>query len=839
MNRVSKLKEWILCSSALGLLAAAFAPSALADQPFSLAPLETRNTYGEVGMLDMPSAHMAADGDFGFSIGDVANYQRYAVFFQALPWLETSFRYSRVPWWTGSIVYYDRSFGAKVRILNETDGLADVSVGVRDVLGTGVYGGEYITASRHWGPFDATIGLGWGRLAGNTTFPNPLGTLVSSFKVRTPPNNTGQLDIKQYFHGDRTGLFGGLTWQTPVDGLKVMAEYSSDAYSTEAAFPKGLKERTPVNIGLSYVPSPSYGISAGWFYGTTYGITLSLRGNAATTYPQAWRIGVKPPPAAVRTDDERQEALVALKESRAPKVLGATGAFVALPTPEEYQRTSLRQALMVQGLGIRGIEFVGKSVVINARLADADATPCERFARVASATVTTLTDIIVSDLDDPRGRVVFCSSKPQFTRLASADAVAQRDATPGSDDNAKMRAFRQKIRAALDSQYLIYSSMVVGESDIWLYYENYHYREASEAVGRIARVLMKEAPPNIEIFHLVPSNLGVPSEEVTITRSGLERANQFNGADALLGRTVKVRYAVMRPLPDEPDDSYHYPILSVSFDPKLSQHLFDPDKPLQLMVYGDITGLLQIAPGLSLSTQLTGTIWSDYTFDRDAGSELPHVRSDLLQYLKHGKYGIANLEMTYLTRLAPNVFASAHSGLLEDMFAGFGGQVLWRPDNSRFAFGGDLYQVWQRDYHRLFELQKYNVVTGHVSAYYDMPWYDLRTAVHVGQYLAGDRGATFEISRRFSTGVEIGAWVTFTNVSASQFGEGSFDKGIIIHIPFEWGLPISSQSSYDLHLPSLTRDGGQRLSGDDSLYDTTKDTSYSQIVEHIDDVIDP
>lgn len=838
-----KLKGTILCTSAVGLLTVALAQVAMAADSFSMAPSEMRNTYGEVGMLDMPSAHMAADGDFGFSIGVVSNYERYAAFFQALPWMEASFRYSRVPWWAGEKVYYDRSFGAKIRLLNEADNFADVSVGWRDVLGTGVYGGEFVTASKHWGPFDATFGLGWGRLGDNGTIPNPFGVVFSSFNTRARPDTAGQFDVKQYFHGKRAGIFGGLTWDTPISGLKLVAEYSSDKYSMEAAFPAGLKIRSPVNVGLNYTPSSSYAISAGWFYGTTYGVTLSLRGNAATTYPQALRVGPRPPPAVIRTDDQQQVALIALRESRTLVNTGDAKPFITISTPMEAQQTALRQALMVQGLGVRGIEFVGKSVVINSHLAEVPAAQCERIARITAMTVTAPIDLIVSDLNDPKGRVVFCAATPQPTRIASADAkpAVQSDAgpTPPIDEDAKVRAFRQKIRTALDGQYLVYSKMVLRQSDIWIYYENYHYREASEAAGRVARVLMKEAPTDIEIFHLVPSQLGVPMEEITIVRSGLERADKNNSSDALLSHTIKVRYAPMKVPPEDPDVPSRYPTFSVSFDPKLTQHLFDPDKPIQFMVYGDITGLIQLAPGLSASAQVTGTIWSDYTFNRDAGSALPHVRTDLLKYIQQGKYGIANLEMTYLTRIAPNVFVSAHGGLLEDMFAGFGGQVLWRPDHSRITFGADLYQVWQREYHRLFAFQKYNVMTGHVSVYYDTPWYDLRTAVHVGRYLAGDRGATFEITRRFATGIEIGAWVTFTNVPSNKFGEGSFDKGIILHIPFEWGLPISSQSAYDLHLASLTRDGGQRLSGDDSLYEATKDTSYSQIVEHIDDVIDP
>lgn len=285
--------------------------------------------------------------------------------------------------------------------------------------------------------------------------------------------------------------------------------------------------------------------------------------------------------------------------------------------------------------------------------------------------------------------------------------------------------------------------------------------------------------------------------------------------------------------------SARYPVFAWSLDPKLTQHVFDPDKPMQLLVYADAAALVQLAPGLAIAGEFTAQIWTDYTFTRGAGSSLPHVRTDLLKYLDEGKYGIAGLGLVYRGRLAPDVFTELRAGYLEDMYMGAGGQVLWRPQDSRLAFGADLYQVWKRDFNRLFGIQGYHVLTGHVSAYYDSPWYGLNFGVHVGRYLARDYGGTIEVTRRFESGVEIGAWATFTNVPFSKFGEGSFDKGIIVRIPFDWGIPVHSQSAYDLHLASLTRDGGQRLGGDDSLYDVTRRASYGEITGHLDEVLEP
>jgi len=195
--------------------------------------------------------------------------------------------------------------------------------------------------------------------------------------------------------------------------------------------------------------------------------------------------------------------------------------------------------------------------------------------------------------------------------------------------------------------------------------------------------------------------------------------------------------------------------------------------------------------------------------------------------------------MTYRTRLAPDVVGELKIGYLEMMYAGAGGQVLWEPDGSRFSFGADMYEVRQRGFDQLFDFRPYHILTGHVTAYYESPYYGLDFAVHVGRYLAGDYGATFEITRRFSTGVEVGAFATFTNVPFSKFGEGSFDKGIIVRIPLEWALPFYTQSTFNETLRSLTRDGGQRLDNDDSLYDETRPTSYGEISGALDDITSP
>jgi hypothetical protein len=109
-----------------------------------------------------------------------------------------------------------------------------------------------------------------------------------------------------------------------------------------------------------------------------------------------------------------------------------------------------------------------------------------------------------------------------------------------------------------------------------------------------------------------------------------------------------------------------------------------------------------------------------------------------------------------------------------------------------------------------------------MNVYYKMPYMGLVGEIHAGQFLAGDRGAQFALFRGFNSGIAVGAWATFTNVSAEQFGEGSFDKGIFLSIPFEVFLTTSSLSRGSLSWRPLSRDGGQILNLKTRLYGVTE-----------------
>jgi membrane-associated phospholipid phosphatase len=155
------------------------------------------------------------------------------------------------------------------------------------------------------------------------------------------------------------------------------------------------------------------------------------------------------------------------------------------------------------------------------------------------------------------------------------------------------------------------------------------------------------------------------------------------------------------------------------------------------------------------------------------------------------------------------------------MYGGVGAEWLYRPWQSKLAIGVDVNHVRQRDFAVNFAFRDYAVNTGHATVYWDTGWNDVLVKLSAGQYLAGDTGATLDIKRVFRNGTAIGAWATKTNVSAEQFGEGSFDKGIYLTIPFDVMLTKSGPGTANVVWNPLTRDGGARLGRSVALFDLT------------------
>ena len=152
------------------------------------------------------------------------------------------------------------------------------------------------------------------------------------------------------------------------------------------------------------------------------------------------------------------------------------------------------------------------------------------------------------------------------------------------------------------------------------------------------------------------------------------------------------------------------------------------------------------------------------------------------------------------------------AGIFEEMFNGVGMEYLYFPETKNFAVGFELFEVHKRDYKLQFGTLDYKNTSGHINFYHrNYKFIPFDTKISYGEYLAGDKGYTFDLSRRFNNGVVMGGFFTRTDVTAEQFGEGSFDKGLYFRVPFNAFAARNTRTAFKTIVRPLERDGGRRL----------------------------
>lgn len=660
------------------------------------------NTFGLPGLIDMPSAESAPDAELAITDSYFAGSNRTTLTFQVLPRLSGSFRYSQIAGFLGpGSPLYDRSFDLRFRFLDEGKYLPAMAVGFRDFIGTGAYASEYVVATKNIGNrVKVSAGLGWGRLASNGGFSNPLSVFGSSFNTR--PTRAvgvgGTVVANQWFRGP-AAPFAGIEIQA-TDRLSFKAEYSSDAYTKERT--DGLfAYNSPFNFGVNYDVTDRFNVGANYLYGNSVGVQATFTFNPKR--PSKFNGGVGPGPAPVSV--------------RGP------GSASDLGWTQQADAAQILENNVAQTLAADGMDLTGFSV----------------------------------------------------------DA----------------RTVRVRVR-------------------------NNRFQQEAQFIGRTARVLTNLMPGSVETFVIVPvSGNGTPTSAVTISRSDME-ALEFapDGSWQSYARAqVSDAYGAAGTIPRV---GSAFPKFSFGLGPYVSASLFDPTSPVRVDLGIQANARYEPTPGLVFSGQVRKRLVGNRSGLIQSNSVIQRVRSDAGLYAAQGDPAITNLTVARYFRPGPNLYGRVTAGYLESMYGGVSGELLWKPVDSRWAFGAEVNYAKQRNFDQLFGFQSYNVVTGHASAYYDMG-NGFHFQVDAGRYLAGDWGATFTVDREFENGISIGAFATFTDVPFSQFGEGSFDKGFRVTIPLSvlTGRPTRTEVSRVIR--PVLRDGGARLDVDGRLYYSVRD----------------
>jgi hypothetical protein len=641
--------------------------------------LSLASDFGITGLIDIPTARMASDGTLTASAAIQSRTNAYSITYQATPWLEGTFRYTG---WTGIGYTYDRNYAMKVRLWKEQRYLPQVAVGFRDLVGTSVYGTEYLVASKALGEFDFTLGLGWGRLAGTGDFKNPLRYLNDTFfGVRKRAGaGGGKFNSGEYFSGQKVGLFGGVHYKPDSLPVSLMLEYNPDQYDHEVSF-GGARPKSPWSAAVKWDALPGVSLSLSRQHEEEWGVELSASLDTKSLFPRR--------PASVFTSSL----------DMAPQ---------DLPTQ------------------------------INQR---------------------DWYDTLLFDVERSGLLLLEASIEP-----SSHTAI-----------------------------------LVMG---------NDRYPVWADAIAKMTVLADLHLPSSVNTFRIIAEEAGHRVQTIQLRRPSLAYAR----SKSLVERQISI-------LPGRnlvsPQRKTSFVQKKVFFNVGVGTRvqLFDPDDPARYQLYTKIGASLALPKAWTLTGAYGVDITNNFDESRrgNSGSALPRVRSDVVRYLQQGDTGLDSLYFEKRGSAFKALHYRVFGGVLEEMYSGLGGEVLYQRSQSRLAYGLSANWVRQRAYDKSFKHLDYQTATAFASVYWATPFYNFDVAVHAGKYLAKDTGATLEVRRTFSNGWMVGLWATMTDVSAIEFGEGSFDKGMFFKIPFDGLFGGNTRGGYAARIRPIQRDGGQRL----------------------------
>lgn len=715
------------------------------------------NDFGNVGLMQTPTARMRTDGEFGLGISTVRPYNQIHFFLQPLPWLEASVRYTDVtnrlysndPSFSGSQHYKDKSADLKVRLLNEGQYWPSVAVGMQDLGGTGLFASEYFVSNYHWYDLDFSFGMAWGRLGSGGDIYNPLRALSGHFdknRYNSTSTSAGGTGLNRLFTGQTIGPFGGVEWNTPIKGLALRLEYDGNDYEHEG-LGDNQRQDSPINVGLAYRGLKGLDMGVAFERGNTVMARFAIYTNF-----QELRGLIKsadPLPAALR------------------------------PAP---------QANSVDDIAVPGKEAASPPATTDAAEPSAQASPSAAGAAAARTPLP----------------------KPPAAPETSSD---------------ERHEFILKLKDALKQQGFVLIAVdyddFLKEVRVWLSQDK--YRNPAKAVGRTARVLGATAPAEVSKFTLVFVDQGMENYRAAVYRQDFEKAARENDPDAALSSVI-LEGPGNGYSGSEYFDATRLPKFSWDTGPAIRQSVGGPDTFYAGQLYWKVAGAVAITDHLNITSSAGFNIINNFDeIKLQSNSTLPHVRSDIVKYLQQGSDGLINLEADYTWSPYPDWYHRVSLGIFEEMYAGVATELLYRPYGRSWAVAFDVNRVKQRGYDEMFDFLPYAVTTGHATLYYKPGFYNLLFKVSAGQYLAKDKGGTIDISREFDSGVRIGVFATKTNISAAQFGEGSFDKGLYISLPLDLFFARSTRREAGFTFRPLTRDGGQMVYDGPELYFTLKD----------------
>lgn len=444
---------------------------------------------------------------------------------------------------------------------------------------------------------------------------------------------------------------------------------------------------------------------------------------------------------------------------------------------------------------------------------------------------------IYYNLGESKGFLPKTQNPPYYTAPTNTEALGELRSE---------KELAQELAYAFQKQglnlYALYLSKKDAKKTLWIKLINTMYREEYTIRDRLQYLLSSLIPEDVYSTTVVIEADGIPTQAYFFRTEDLLKFNQHQIGEHEL--------EILSPLIEVPSVDKNHSVLLY----KRRKEIWTATlRPRIITFFGSTTGKIKYTAGMIAGpegylfdeiyykAQIAYNISSSATNLRGIDvynlSHLPIVRSDSVLYFQGDTFA---LEQAYLQKgfnLGRGWFGRVALGYFEPAYGGVGLEALYYPVMSPWAVGFELASVLKRKYHgvgfRTDTVQIDAQNTAHLihfigyqyflDLYYNYRPWNLDFKIMIGQFLAKDKGARFEIARYFPSGLRFSIWYTLTDGKDVVNYKRYFDKGISFYLPLDMFLKKSSRSMVGYATSAWLRDVGAEAMTGRKLYRTIQE----------------
>ncbi len=404
----------------------------------------------------------------------------------------------------------------------------------------------------------------------------------------------------------------------------------------------------------------------------------------------------------------------------------------------------------------------------------------------------------------------------------------------------------EKIKLSAEKADIELTNIIADKHQLHATLEIPQHTNAPQHIGRALRHIATYSGTDIEIINITPKHENLLGKTIKILRSDVEKALDNNqGSPQEIWKNTEFITANNQNITHSPfipnkGISNNKPLFTIHLENQIS--LSEEDNGTLYRSSALLKTRRTTFFGLISESSLRLNLHDNLdNIEKLRSAALRPVRSDVNAFTDQ-RLSLDTAYIGYTHSLSPSTHIALSAGYLEEFYSGIGGEVLYRPYNSRFALGAELWRLQRRQPFTALNLghNGYGTTAGHINGWYDIPDQNITLNTKIGRFLAGDNGFAVGLSKQFKNGAKLNGEFTLTDAGDPDLFGGTTHAYHRLGLTLPLGsIPYMPEgSTARTTIAPFGRDTGQALNKPLDLYDMTENFTLDHMATHWTKILD-